>query len=124
MEKFRFLNWEVYKMSRSLFKDVLKIIEELPGNHKFGIGNQLSRSTSSIALNIAEGSGKSSAKDLNRYLDIALGSAYETLASLDLLREIGLLSGAEFEKLLTSINSIANQLGGFKKKLKASLSTS
>lgn len=111
-------------MARSLFKEILSAVDKLPTNHKFGIGNQITRASCSIVLNIAEGSGKSSAKDLNRYLDIALGSVYETLAGLDLLRDTGFLSMAEFERLRANLNSIANQLGGFKKKLKSSFASS
>jgi four helix bundle protein len=46
---------------------------------------QLERACMSIPLNIAEGNGKSSAKDRARYWRIALGSAFECAAIFDVL---------------------------------------
>jgi four helix bundle protein len=45
---------------------------------------QLIRSSSSIALNIAEGSGKRTEKNQGRFYSIALGSLRETQAILEL----------------------------------------
>jgi len=45
---------------------------------------QLLRASSSIALNLAEGSGKPSARDQLRFYSIAMGSLRECQAALDL----------------------------------------
>jgi four helix bundle protein len=47
--------------------------------------DQLDRASTSIPLNIAEGNGKFSAKDRARFLQMALGSALESAACLDVL---------------------------------------
>lgn len=47
--------------------------------------DQLVRSSTSILLNIAEGTGKRSQPDRRRYYEIARGSAMETAAALDVL---------------------------------------
>jgi four helix bundle protein len=46
---------------------------------------QLDRASTSIALNIAEGNGKFSAKDRSRFFEVARGSALESAACLDIL---------------------------------------
>ena len=46
--------------------------------------DQILRASSSIALNLAEGSGRSSAKDQLRFFSIAMGSLRECQAALDL----------------------------------------
>jgi four helix bundle protein len=46
---------------------------------------QLDRGSTSIALNIAEGNGKFSAKDRSRFFEVARGSALECAACLDVL---------------------------------------
>lgn len=46
--------------------------------------DQLLRSSSSIALSLAEGSGRSTAKDQRRFFTIALASLRESQAALDL----------------------------------------
>lgn len=69
----------------------------LPGYLK----DQLLRASSSVALNVAEGSAKPTAPDQRRFYAIALGSLRESQAALDLL-------GAA----PTEIVSLADQLGG------------
>lgn len=49
------------------------------------IKDQLDRAANSVALNIAEGNGKYSAKDRCRFFDTAHGSALECAAGLDIL---------------------------------------
>ena len=46
--------------------------------------NQLNRASSSIALNLAEGAGRSSKADTKRFYQIALGSLRESQAILDI----------------------------------------
>ena len=118
MEEFRFLKWKVYKDSKELFRVVLKIVSKLPQGLKYEMGNQITRSCLSIILNIAEGSGKNSDKELNRYFDIAIGSVNETLAGLDVLKDNKIISEELFNKLFLKHQEIFKQLGGFKKQIK------
>ncbi len=120
MEQFRFRKWKVYKDSQELFSDILKITTSLPSQYKYSLGDQVTRSSLSIVLNIAEGSGKSSIKELNRFLDIALGSAYETLACVDTFMQNNYISSKQQEELERQLQSICSQIGGFKKKLSSS----
>jgi four helix bundle protein len=57
---------------------------QFPKSELFGLTSQTRRAAVSVAANIAEGRGKNSDKELNRYLGIALGSATE-LECLSLL---------------------------------------
>lgn len=119
MRKFRFLNWKVYKDAKELFSSLLKLIKKLPKEYRFEIGNQIVRSSLSVILNIAEGSGKSSDRELNRYFTIALGSLYEVLAAIDVLKDNKLITIQEFNEIFRKIDEISNQLGGFKKVVKS-----
>jgi four helix bundle protein len=117
MQKFRFLKWKVYQDSKELFSLVLRIVKKLPKEYRFEFGSQAVKSALSVILNIAEGSGKGSDKELNRFIDISLGSLYETLAIADVLKSNGLITKTEFDEIFKKIDNIADQLGGFKKKL-------
>lgn len=117
MNKFRFLEWEVYGDAKKLMALILKMVSRLPKEYRYELGSQVIRSAFSILLNIAEGSGKTSDKELNRYIDIALGSISETLAAVDIFRDNGFITNIEFDEVYKIILSISNQLGGFKKKL-------
>ncbi len=117
MNKFRFLEWEVYRDAKELFSLILKIVRKLPKEYRFELGSQIIKSALSIILNIAEGSGKASDKEMNRFFEIALGSVSETLAATDVLHDNKFISDQEFNEIFRRLNSISNQLGGFKKKL-------
>ena len=54
MNRFRFLEWEVYKDAKKVFSIVLKLVRSLPQEHRFDLGNQIVRSALSIVLNITE----------------------------------------------------------------------
>lgn len=107
----------MYKDAKVLFSFLLKIVRGLPKEFRFEMGSQLTRAGFSVILNIAEGSGKRSDKDMNRYFDIALGSLFEVLAAVDVLKENNFVSEEEFDTVLSMVDNISRQLGGFKKTL-------
>ena len=118
MEQFRFRKWQVYQDSQKLFSDILGIVATLPSQYRYSLGDQMTRAALSIVLNIAEGSGKNSIKELNRFLDIAIGSAYETLACVDTLAQNKFITKEKLGSLERQVVSICSQIGGFKKKLR------
>jgi four helix bundle protein len=63
--------------------------------------SQLLRSSSSVALNVAEGSAKPTPADQRRFYGIALGSLRESQANLDL-----------FGTAPAEVRSLADRLGG------------
>ncbi|HWR72298.1 MAG TPA: four helix bundle protein [Nitrospirota bacterium] len=117
MKPFRFLEWQVYKDSKTLFRLVHDIVGKLPKELRYDLGGQIIRACSSVIFNIAEGSGKKSDKELNRYFDIALGSLNETVAGVDVLLDNGLITSELFGDVVQKAEAISKQLGGFKKKL-------
>jgi four helix bundle protein len=119
MKQFRFREWQVYKDSQSFFLAIMNVVQKLPKEFRYDLGSQLVRSAFSIVLNIAEGGGKESDKELNRFLEIALGSLYETVAGIDTLLVAGLIDTKGQRQLNQSAESIGKQLGGFKKDLRS-----
>jgi len=84
MEKrFSHENLKVYNRSLEFVEFVEKILSKLKDN--LNVYDQFDRSSTSIPLNIAEGTGKYTPKDKNRFYDIARGSAVESAACLDVL---------------------------------------
>jgi len=120
MDKFRFLKWQVYQDAKDLFSCIIRIGGRLPKEYRFELGSQIIRASLSIILNIAEGSGKNSDRELNRFIDIALGSVNELVAALDTLKDNQLVTKEEFDTMFRRLDNISNQLGGFKKKIKKS----
>ncbi len=84
---------------------------------RYSLGDQITRSSLSIVLNIAEGSGRGTDKDFNRFFNIAVGSIYETVAAIDALARGGYISRQVADKLFNDLVNISRQCSGFKKKL-------
>ena len=115
---FRFLEWKVYRDAQKLLKEIISLVRKLPPDIRYTLGNQIIKSALSIVLNIAEGSGRFTDKELSRFFDIALGSVNETVAGLDSLRLIDIITQEQFDYLFKGLESISRQLGGFKKQIR------
>ncbi|MDO8601510.1 MAG: four helix bundle protein [bacterium] len=118
MDGFRFLKWSVYGDAKKIVKDVFAVTAKFPKEFRYNLGDQSNRAVISIVLNIAEGAGKDSDPDLNRFFNIAIGSANETYAALELAFENGLIDKETLDSFENRLLSIGKQLGGFKKSLK------
>ncbi|MCP4457267.1 MAG: four helix bundle protein [Cytophagales bacterium] len=75
MRKFKDL--EVWKIGFDVMIEVYMISKALPKEEKYGLRDQIRRASVSIPSNIAEGCSRSSDKDFKRFLEIAMGSAFE-----------------------------------------------
>ena len=86
------------------------IMETIP--KRLAVHDQLDRSSTSIALNIAEGNGKYTFKDRCRFFDIARGSALECAAALDILEAKGVLKDQEILPGKEMLKEIVSMLVG------------
>ncbi|MBS1486979.1 MAG: four helix bundle protein [Bacteroidetes bacterium] len=67
----------IWQRGMEIVDKVYDMVPVLPGEEKFGMKSQITRSATSISGNIAEGSAKKSQKDYCRFIEIALGSSFE-----------------------------------------------
>ncbi|MFA6095842.1 MAG: four helix bundle protein [Candidatus Paceibacterota bacterium] len=114
---FRFFDWPLYQDSKKFSTLSIQLVKKLPKEFRFDVGSQIIRSSISVVLNIAEGSGKNSDKDFNHFLNISSGSLFETIAAFDILKDNKLIKETEFMEILSLGNKITSQLGGLKKSL-------
>lgn len=120
MKTFRFLEFQVYKDGKLLYKKVVEVTKKFPREH-WELGDQLRRAALSVCLNIAEGSAKFSDKDFKRYVENALGSINESVACLDIALDNSLITKSSFSEIEVLAESITKQLGGLSKKLRSTL---
>lgn len=112
-----FRNWEMYINSKVLVKEVYILTADFPDSEKFGLISQLRRAAISISANIAEGAGRQTDKDFRNFLFIALGSAFEVEALIDLSIDLDYMKKESQLGLLDRINHVQKQLNSFIKKL-------
>ena len=114
---FDFQNLEVYKKSTSLHIS-LKAISRSSGLNKI-IADQLFRASLSIPLNIAEGSGRFTAKDRRNFFIIARASVFECLAILDSIINENHFSEIHYSNLINDADEISRMLYTMIKNLKS-----
>jgi len=105
----------IWQEAHQLMMEISKIIKTIPNYERFGVGNQISRSSSSVADNISEGYSSYYYKDKIKGMYTARKEAGETqnhLRSLESKRYISkstcdiLIS--RYEGLIKGINSWIN----------------
>ena len=84
---------DVYHLSLEFLVFANEVIERLPRGRSH-LADQLTRASTSIVLNLAEGAGKHSRPDKRRYYLTARGSATESAALVDVGLRLKLLDGA------------------------------
>ena len=102
-------NFRTYQLAKETYLNAKNI--ELPNHEK----DQLSRAALSIALNLAEGYGRSTTKDKKRFFNIAFASLRECQALVELseIKEKKLSDqfdqlGAMIFKLIKNIKNFRN----------------
>ena len=118
INEFRFQKFQVYKETREFIKDIFEISSKFPLKYQYDLGSQIRRAAISILLNLAEGSGRGSDKDFNRFILIAIGSIYEIIAGLEIALDNKLIRKEDYQELYEKAKNIKKQLGGLSKKLK------
>ena len=104
---------DVWKKSMMLVKMVYPLIERLPQEEKYALGNQIRRAVTSIVLNIAEGTGRNSDKELRYFLTVARGSTAEVEAQLLICVELGFFSEQDASPALHLCDNIKGMLYRF-----------
>jgi four helix bundle protein len=108
----------VWKKSRILCSDMYVLTSKFPSDEKFGITNQLRRAVVSIPSNIAEGSSRNSNKDFSRFLEIAIGSAYEIENQILISFDLGFITKSELDEMTLKIDEIIKMVSKFRSSLK------
>lgn len=107
MRDFRQLR--VWEASHKLTLEIYKITIDFPKEELFALTNQMRRSASSIPTDIAEGCGRGSNKDYAKFLQIAMGSAYELDYQLLLSKDLGYIDTSKYNEINGKIDSTKRQ---------------
>lgn len=81
-------NSRLLRNAKQLTRQVYRLTTQLPRHERFGLTSQLQRAAVSVPANIAEGLGRGTPGDLERFLRIASGSLAELMVLLEMTADI------------------------------------
>lgn len=113
-----FENLKVWQESVRLVEIIYEETSKFPKDEKFALVDQLKRAATSVALNIAEGSGGRSEKSFIAGLEIALKSLYETASILKIAQ---IIFKKDFSKSLEQCDLVVKLLKGLIKSLHSNI---
>lgn len=112
--RFKFEDLHVYQEAISLSSDVFTVTKSWVGMFKYSLADQFQRAALSIALNIAEGSSRTT-RDFRHFLTIARGSCYECIPIVMIARKQQLLTDQQYIELYDRINHLARMITSLKR---------
>ena len=109
----------IWQRGIEIVKKVYDLTKQFPSQEKFGIISQMTRAAVSISANIAEGSSRNSDKDYARFLQLALGSAFELQTYLVIVHEMKWAFTDEVHQIEIILEEEIKMIHSFIKKLTA-----
>lgn len=85
---YRFEKLRVFQDGMALVEEIYKLTKTLPKEEKFALIDQIKRSSTSVVLNIAEGTGGLGDTEFKKFLRVALKSLYETVSALKIIERL------------------------------------
>ena len=108
---FLFQNLRVYQQALAFADEVSTVTAGFP-RASWYLAEQMNRAGISVALNIAESTGRVTNRDERRFLVIARGSVHECAALLDMCGRRQLLTDAQRAEMSEHLVTISKMLSG------------
>jgi four helix bundle protein len=115
---FRFEKLDIWHEANQYARDIYKITKKFPRPELFSLSDQLKRAANSVAANIAEGSGSSSKKEFIYFLNVAIKSAYETVALTFRAEQEGYVNDKMRKSIYEKAEILIKKIQSFKRSLK------
>jgi four helix bundle protein len=105
---------EIYQIAYKLALNIHEIVADLPKTEQYGEGNQIKRSSKSIAANIAEGFGRRRyKKEFIKFLTYARASCDESIVHLNFLHDTKNIEKNIFKELKNEFNDLSRKIYKF-----------
>lgn len=114
----QFKKLEIWKRSQEMCLNVHGVTSGFPKSEMFGLQSQIRRCSVSIPSNIAEGTSRNSDKEFNRFIEIALGSAYELETQLIIANRLNYIEKSTFDSLSEELNALIQMTMKFRSRLR------
>ena len=107
----------VWQKAMDLVVSVYKATQGFAREEIYGLTAQIRRAAVSIPSNIAEGQGRRSPKEFQRFLAIAYGSLQETETQLMIAHRLNYIDASKARQLLDQCAEVGRLLNGLMKSL-------
>lgn len=107
-----------WQKAMTLVKSVYAATRGWPQDERFGLIDQARRAAVSIPANIAEGNGRSGAREFSHHLSVAHGSRCELETLLLIASELGYMQDVHCAALLEQSEEVGRLLRGLLKSLR------
>lgn len=101
-----FKKYRVWELGMEISYEIYLFTKDFPETEKYGLVSQLRRSAISIPSNIAEGSSRESDRAFKRFVEIALGSAFEAETQLLLSQRVLKINEEKVGDILKKLNQL------------------
>lgn len=115
----RFEDIEAWQIARKLTQEVYAIVKSDKFSRDWGLRDQITRASSSVMHNIAEGFNSGSGKEFVRFLSYAQRSCTEVQSQLYVALDQGYIQRNRFEYIYEIAEHAKAKIGGFIKYLKS-----
>lgn len=103
----------IWQRGMEIASECFSVVSTWPSFEKYSLGNQMVRAAVSIPSNVAEGNSRTSNKDKKRFIELALGSAYELETQVILSQNLGCADKIRMGNLIQEIKEEQKLLSGF-----------
>jgi four helix bundle protein len=103
---------KVWQKSIDLAEEVYRLTSSFPVSEVYGLTSQMRRATVSISSNIAEGWGRRSRKEYDRFVQMAQGSNDELQTQLVIAGRLGFCKSEQLKEVDVRCDEIGKMLTG------------
>ncbi len=117
LRKFRFEDLDIWKLSIEIGDSLFEIADAMEKRRLFRFAEQLRGAGMSISNNIAEGSGSSSKREFDQFLNYARRSCYECANILIILQRRNEITETMKTALFDKLEELSRKITNFRKAL-------
>lgn len=110
--EFDFEKLKVYQKCLDFIDQIFGIVNFLPREYRYSLGDNLIRAGLSIANNLAEGNGKKSKKEKRRYFGTSLDSTRECLSVFNVFKRQNLIKVEKYNEVRLEAKEITSMIWG------------
>jgi four helix bundle protein len=116
-----FRNLSIWQESIEQVVATYKLTAQFPQEEKFGLTSQMQRAAVSVSSNISEGCSRNSDIEFKRFLEIAIGSAFELETQTIIAHKLGYINENLLTTQLKNLHQLQKQINSLIEKIKSDL---